>query len=153
MAADVAAAGAALEIVLESAAVFLCPIAAGVMIGATVENVMRRRLSGAVAAVACLMVPTIAVTAAVLLYPIMGLWDGATEGFLCGIGVFLALHQMYADPRLVAVSAVSVLAAFVLMELGVRTLLGPPPAYTIGDGPHFLLANVLRTIGPDSPTH
>ena len=153
MAADVAAAGATLEIVLESAALIVCPIAAGVTIGAAVRYATRRRLSGAVAAVACLTVPTIAVAAAVLLYPIIGLWDGATEGFLCGIGVFLALHQMYADPRLVAVSAVSVLAALVLMELGARTLLGPPPAYSIGDGPHFLLANVLRTIGPDSPTH
>src|SRR5438445_8940611 len=153
MAADVAAAGAALEIVLESAAVFLCPIAAGVMIGATVENVMRRRLSGAVVAVACLMVPTIAVTAAVLLYPVIGLWDGATEALLCGVGVFLALHQMYADARLVAVSAVSVVVAFMLLELGARTVLGPPPAYPIGDGPHFLLANMLRTVGPDSPTH
>src|SRR5438034_11197127 len=120
MAADVAAAGATLEIVLESAALIVCPIAAGVTIGAAVRYATRRRLSGAVAAVACLTVPTIAVAAAVLLYPIIGLWDGATEGFLCGIGVFLALHQMYADPRLVAVSAVSVLAALVLMELGAR---------------------------------
>src|SRR5439155_2970340 len=152
-AAHVAAAGAALGIFVESVALFLCPVVAGVMTGTAVRYAMRRRLSGAVVAVACLMVPTIAVAAAVLLYAIIGLWDGATEGFLCGIGVFLALHQMYADPRLVAVSAVSVLAALVLMELGARTLLGPPPAYSIGDGPHFLLANVLRTIGPDSPTH
>jgi hypothetical protein len=72
---------------------------------------------------------------------------------LCGVGVFLALHHMYADPRLVAVSAVSVLAALLLVELGARTLLGPPPAYPIGEGPHFLLANVLRTTAPDSPTH
>jgi len=152
-AAHVAAAGAALGIVAESVALFLFPIAAGVMIGAAVQHAMRRRLSGAVAAVACLIVPTIAAAAAVPLYPVIGLWDGATEGFLCGVGVFLALHRMYADARLVAVSAVSVLAAFVLLEVGARTVLGPPPAYPIGDGPHFLLVNVLRTIGPDSPTH
>ena len=152
-AAHVAAAGAALGIVPESVVLFLCPIAAGAMIGAALQHAMRRRLSGAVVAVACLMVPTIAVTAAVLLYPVIGLWDGATEALLCGIGVFLALHQMYADPRLVAVSAVSVVVAFMLLELGARTVLGPPPAYPIGDGPHFLLANMLRTVGPDSPTH
>src|SRR5207244_12030698 len=137
MAADVAAAGATLEIVLESAALIVCPIAAGVTIGAAVRYATRRRLSGAVAAVACLTVPTIAVTAAVLLYPVIGLWDGATEALLCGIGVFLALHQMYADPRLVAVSAVSVAVAFMLLELGARTVLGPPPAYPIRHGPHF----------------
>src|SRR6266849_4083138 len=116
-AARVAAAGAALGIVVESAALFLCPIAAGVMIGAAVRYATRRRLPGAVVAVVCLTLPTIAVTAAVLLYPVIGLWDGATEGFLCGVGVFLALHRMYADARLVAVSAVSVLAAFVLLEV------------------------------------
>ena len=91
---DVAAAGAALGIVLKSAALILCPVAAGMMIGAALRYAMRRRLSGAVAATACLMMPTIAATAAVLLYPVVGLWDGATEGFLCGVGVFLALHQM-----------------------------------------------------------
>ncbi|TMA79185.1 MAG: hypothetical protein E6J77_19990, partial [Deltaproteobacteria bacterium] len=72
MAADVAAAGATLEIVLESAALIVCPIAAGVTIGAAVRYAARRRLSGAVAAVACLTVPTIAVAAAVLLYPTIG---------------------------------------------------------------------------------
>src|SRR5204863_6289078 len=123
------------------------------MIGAALRHALRRRLSGALAATACLTVPTIATTAAVLLYPIVGLWDGATEGLLCGVGVFLALHEMYRDRRLIAVSAASVAAAFALLELGARTLLGPPPAYPIGDGPHLLLANVLRTIAPDSQTH
>src|SRR5947207_3371390 len=108
---DVAAAGAALGIVLESAALILCPVAAGMMIGAALQYALRRRLSGAVAATACLMVPTIAAMAAVLLYPVIGLWDGATEGFLCGVGALLALHQMYGDRRLIAVSAASVVAA------------------------------------------
>jgi acetyltransferase-like isoleucine patch superfamily enzyme len=89
-------------------------------------------------------VPTIAVAAAVLLFPVIGLWDGVTEGFLCGVGALLALHQMYGDRRLIALSAGSVVVAFALLELGARTFLGPPPAYPIGDGPHLLLANVLR---------
>jgi lysophospholipase L1-like esterase len=50
-------------------------------------------------------------------------------------------------------SAGSVVAAFALLELGARIFLGPPPAYPIGDGPHLLLANVLRFTGPDSPTY
>src|SRR6059058_4557445 len=66
MAADVAAAGATLEIVLESAALIVCPIAAGVTIGAAVRYATRRRLSGAVAAVACLTVPTIAAATAIV---------------------------------------------------------------------------------------
>jgi hypothetical protein len=150
---DVAAAGAALGTILGSVALVLCPVAAGMMIGAALRYALRRRLSGVVAAAACLIVPTIGAAAAVLLYPVIGLWDGMTEGFLCGVGALLALHQMYGDPRLIALSAGSVVVAFALLEFGARTFLGPPPAYPIGDGPHFLLANVLRRIGPDSPAH
>src|SRR5207302_270286 len=83
-AAHVAAAGAALGIFVESVALFLCPVVAGVMTGTAVRYAMRRRLSGAVVAVACLMVPTIAVTAAVLLYPVIGLWDGAVRARAAG---------------------------------------------------------------------
>src|SRR6185436_6490567 len=107
--------------------------------GVALRHALGRRLSGAVAAAACLIVPTIALTAAVLMLPVIGIWDGMTEGFLCGVGALLALHQMYRDPRLIALSAGSVVAAFALLELGARTFLGPPPAYPIGDGPHFLL--------------
>ncbi len=95
----------------------------------------------------------IALTAATLTFPVIGLWDGVTEGFLCGVGALIALHQMCSDPRLIALSAGSVVVAFALLELGARAFLGPPPAYPIGDGPHFLLANVLRMIGPDSPAY
>ncbi len=139
--------------ILTAAAVAFCPVAAGMMIGAAVRNVLRRRLSGVVAATACLVVPTITAMAAVLLLPVIGLWDGATEGALFGVGVCLTLHQMWSDPRLVATSALSFAAALALLELGTRMFLGPPPAYPIGDGPHFLLADVLRTAAPDSPTH
>jgi hypothetical protein len=110
-------------------------------------------LSGVLPAVACLLIPTVAAMAAVVLYPVTGLWDGATVGFLCGVGVLLSLHHTYADPRLVALTSVSVVASLLLLEIGARTFLGPPPAYPIGDGPHFLLAKVLRRIGPDSPAH
>ena len=81
-----ASASAALGIVLESAALILCPVAVGMAIGAALRHALGRRLSGAVAAAACLVVPTIALTAAVLTFPVIGLWDGVTEGFLCGVG-------------------------------------------------------------------
>jgi hypothetical protein len=148
-----ASASGALGIVLVSAALILCPVAVGMAIGAALRRALGRRLSGVVAAAACLVVPTIVLTAAVLMFPVIGLWDGVTEGFLFGVGALLALHRMYGDPRLIALSAGSVVAAFALLEIGARTFLGPPPAYPIGDGPHFLLANVLRRIGPDSPAH
>jgi hypothetical protein len=146
-------ASATLGIVLESTALILCPVVVGMATGAALRHALGRRLSGAVAAAACLVLPTIALTAAVSMFPVIGLWDGMTEGLLCGVGALLALHQMYGDPRLIALSAGSVVTAFALLELGARNFLGTPPAYPIGDGPHFLLANVLRRIGPDSPTH
>src|SRR5262245_13984610 len=107
-------------------------------VGAALRRALGRRLSGWVAAAACLIVPTIAVTTAVLMLPVIGLWDGVTEGLLCGVGVLLALHQTYADRRLIALSAGSFVVAFALLELGARAFLGPPPAYPIGDGPHLL---------------
>jgi len=148
-----AAAGASLAIVLESAALILGPVTAGMAIGAALRHALGRRLSGVVATVPCLVVPTIVLAAAVLMFPVIGLWDGVTEGFLCGVGALLALHHMYRDARLIALSAGSVVVAFALLELGARTFLGPPPAYPIGDGPYFLLANALRTIAPDSAAY
>src|SRR3954453_6223201 len=102
------------------------------MIGTALRYVLARRLSGATTAAACLIVPTIAVTGAVLLYPVVGLWDGATEGFLVGVGALLGGPRMYDHPRLIALTCVSVVAAFALLEVAARAFLGPPPAYPIG---------------------
>ncbi len=62
-------------------------------IGAALRHALGRRLSGVISAAACLVVPTIVLTAAVLMFPVIGLSDGLTEGFLCGVDALLALHQ------------------------------------------------------------
>src|SRR5262245_12443234 len=102
--------------------------------------------------IGCLTLPTVAATVLTICFPIVGLWDGVTEGFLCGVGVVWAAHRFYADPRNALLSAASVVAGLLLLEIATRVFLGTPPAYPIGDGPHLFLATVLRTTGPDSPS-
>jgi hypothetical protein len=73
-----AAAGPSLGIVLESAALILGPVGTGMAIGAALRHALGRRWSGVVAAAACLILPTIALAAAVLMFPVIGLWDVMT---------------------------------------------------------------------------
>jgi len=143
---------AAALMLLEAAAVLLCPIALGNFAGGALRGLAGGRLASVGAAAACLTIPAALATVLTILFPLVGLWDGLTEGLLCGAGVLCAAHRFYADPRHVALSAGSLLASFVVLELGARLFLGTPPAFPVGDGPHLLLAHSLRTTGPDSPT-
>ena len=141
----------ALTISLEATAVLVCPIALGGLVGVLLQRLMGRRLGGVGGVVGCLVLPTAVATVATIYFPLVGLWDGVTEGFLCGAGILWAAHRFYADARDVLLTAGSVVAGLLLIEVGARVFLGAPPAYPVGDGPHFLLATMLRTTGPDSP--
>lgn len=112
---------------------------------------MGRRLTGTAAAIGCLLVPAVVATVTTVCLPLVGLWDGATEGLLCGAGIVCAAHRSFADRREVLLAVASVVAGFLLLEVGARVLLGTPPAYPLGDGPHFLLSTMLRTTAPDAP--
>jgi lysophospholipase L1-like esterase len=139
-------------LILETLAVLACPITLGVMMGVLLRRLTGRRIASTAGALTCLMLPTAAAAVLTIRFPLIGLWDAITEGFLCGAGLLCAAHRFYADRRDVLLTAVSVLLAFLILEVGARLFLGTPPAYPVGEGPHFLLATVLRTIGPDSPT-
>jgi hypothetical protein len=101
--------------------------------------------------VVCLVLPAVVAAVTVIFFPVVGLWDGVTEGLLCGAGVVWAAHSLYADSRNVLLTTSSVLVSFAVLELGARFFLGHAPAYPVGNGPHFLLSTLLRTTGPDSP--
>jgi len=136
--------------ILEAAAVLGFPIALGILAGNLLVRRMGRRFVGAVAVIGCLILPLAMAVGSTILFPIVGLWDGVTEGVLCGVGILFAAHRLYADPRNALLTAGAVIAGVAVLELGARLFLGTPPAYPSGEGPHFLLANILRTKGPDS---
>ncbi len=136
--------------VLRATAVLIVPILLGAFIGMLLRRFVGRRVGGAAAVIACLMLPAAVAAILTIYFPIVGLWDGVTEGLLGGAGLLFAAHRAYADRRNVVLTAGSVVAGFVLLEIGARVVLGSPPAYPVGDGPHFLLANALRTTAPDA---
>ena len=143
---------AAMTMMLGAAAAIVGPIALGALLGVLLRTLMRGRFSGLPGLLGCLLLPTAVATLLTIRFPLVGLWDGVTEGFLCAVGILWTAHRFYTDPRNVLLTAGSVIASFALLEVGARVFLGTPPAYPVGDGPHFLLATVLRTIGPDSET-
>src|SRR5262249_51845105 len=68
---------------------------------------------------------------------------------LCGVGIVGAAHTFFADPRNILVTAGSLVASFLLLEVGARLFLGTPPAFP-SDGPSFFLSSMLRTAAPDA---
>lgn len=141
---------AILAMILEAAAVLLCPIALGVVAGVWLRRRMGRRLTGTGAAIACLLLPTGVATAFTIYFPFVGLWDAVTEGLLCGAGIIGAAYRFHADPRDLLVAGGSVVVTFAFLELTARLVLGTPPAFPSGDGPSFFLANTLRMAAPDA---
>lgn len=137
-------------VVLTAAAVLLGPIALGVVAGMVIRRGLGRRVVGASAAIACVLPPAALTTVATVYFPIVGLWDGVTAGFLCGAGVLFAAHGLFADVRNVWLTCGAVVFGFLLLEVGARAFLGMPPAFSVGDGPHLLLTHALRTTPPDA---
>lgn len=140
-------------LVLETLAVLFAPIVLGGVAGFGLRLARRRRIGGIIAMILCLTLPTLLATAAIIRFPVVGIWDAVTEGFLFGAGIVITAHRAFSDPRNVLLTAASVAVAFLLVEVGVRFSLPNAPAYpTGGEGPYFLLANVLRTTAPDAST-
>lgn len=136
-----------------AAAIVAAPILLGMLVGVVIVHLRKRHLAGIVALFACLALPTILALAFTLYIPILGLWDASIEGLLCGVGIVCAAHRAYADPRNLLLTATSVVVGFALLEITARIVLPHPPSYPIPpEGPQFLLANVVRTTGPDSPS-
>jgi hypothetical protein len=138
-------------IFLDAAATLVCPVVLGLFVGRLVRWCIGRRLADVAGAIACLLLPTALATVVTVYFPAVGLWDGVTEGVLCGAGILWAAHHLCADPRHVALAAGAFVAGFVFLEVAVRLFLGTPTAYPVEGGPHFFLADALRTTAPDAP--
>ena len=123
------------------------PILAGQLMGWVIRRLLGARRSGILWALVLILVPAGALIAVLPSMPIVGLWDGMVEGLLLGVGVLLGAHRVGAGGggRIGLAAAVAVVALAVL-EIAVRLLLPPPPAFPIGQ-PHLLLADSIRAGG------
>lgn len=88
--------------------------------------------------------PALVLTALVVRFPLVGLWDGLVEGVLIGLGVVGTAHRLLADRSRAAVGAVSMIASLMVLEVSCRLFLPAPPAFPIESGPHLFLADALR---------
>lgn len=124
------------------------PIAVGALIGTLVRRLAGGRSAGPIAICCALLIPAALTTGLTVWFPIVGLWDGLTEGLLLGVGILWAIHPAYADRRATLVSAGSVVVSLAFLEVASRLFFGPPPVYPTRSGPHLLLADTIRTADP-----
>jgi len=137
-------------LVLDAAAALLAPLLIGTLLGMAIRRRLGNRLSGRAAAAACLLLPAVATTFLTVCFPVIGVWDAATEGLLCGAGVLFTAHNLYAAPWSIGLTIGSVIVSLLGVEVATRAALSTPPAFAVGDGPHFWLADALRTTPPDA---
>ncbi len=140
-------------LILTALSVLLIPVFLGRRLGTFLAGGARGRVEGPLWVGACLFGPALLATVICSVLPVVGLWDGAVEGLLFGSGLVLGWHRIYRDQRNGMLTGISICVTLGLVEVGARIWLPAPPAFPIPiEGPQFLLANVLRTMGPDSPT-
>ncbi len=127
-----------------SVALVAVPIGLGALVGWVIRRVLRRRLGGFVAAIACVGVPAAGAFGLVTHFPVIGLWDAGIEGLLFGLGALWSAHRALAESRNLLLLAGSLSVSLLGLELGARLTLPPPPAFPTRGGPHLLLAEALR---------
>ncbi|NCG18036.1 MAG: hypothetical protein GWP91_03365, partial [Rhodobacterales bacterium] len=101
--------------------------------------------------VGCLLFPVVIAVTATVWSPVVGLWDALTEGALAGISCAAIAHRSRIELKKFGLSLVVTLVGLLGMEVGTRVLLPPAPTFPIGDGPHFLLSDMILFAGPDDP--
>jgi lysophospholipase L1-like esterase len=90
------------------------------------------------------LVPALAVFGLGVRFPIVGVWDTTVEAALVGFGTVWTAHRLFEDGRNVLLATVALAASLVLLEIGCRLFLPPPPAFPTSDGVHLFLADAMR---------
>lgn len=122
------------------------PILCGLLIGWAIRRLLGARRSGILWALVLILVPAGVVVALLPSMPVVGLWDGLAEGLLLGVGVVLGGHRVGAEGGRLALAAAIAVVSLAVLEIAVRLLLPPPPAFPSGR-PHLLLADSIRAGG------
>lgn len=121
------------------------PLGGGAILGSRLRYWSGRHWRGVTVVLACLLATTAAAVALAIRWPVVGLWDAGTEGFLLGLGILGSAHRGLADRRNPLLLAVAAFLSLILLEGLSRVFLPPPPGFPNKNGPHLLLANVLRS--------
>lgn len=125
--------------------VLVGPLGLGALMGLALRRVCGgRRLRGSAAALGCLVVPAAAAFYLGLRFPVLGVWDTAVEAALVGVGVVWTAHRALADWREALLALTALAASLLLLEIGCRVLLPPPPAFPTAAGVHLFLADAMR---------
>lgn len=133
-----------MTVALVGLATVLVPLAIGAVLASVVRRALGRRPRGVVVTLLALVVPVVAAVACIVWHPVVGFWDAATEGALVGIGFVAAAHGVFANgDRLASIVAGGALG-LLLVELGARWFLPPPPRFPTSAGVHFFLADAIR---------
>jgi hypothetical protein len=125
-------------------AVLAAPVGLGTLLGLALRQLRGRRLRGLGAAAGCLLVPAVVVFGLGLRFPVIGIWDTIVEAVLVGAGTLATAHRVLEDRRNVLLAVVALAVSFLLLEIGCRLLLPPPPAFPTGEGVHLFLADAMR---------
>jgi hypothetical protein len=131
------------EVVLIATCLIAGGVGAGALVGILVRRLRGGRRGGLVFALACVGVPAVAVTSLIWRFPIVGFWDAALDGILVGAGVLWTAHRAFGRSE-VLLMGLAAAGSLLLLELGCRLFLPPPPAFPTTEGPHVLLADAMR---------
>ncbi len=134
-----------LSTALVSLLLIAIPLSFGAMLGSRLRRLRGRHWRGVAVVLACLLATTATAVALVIRWPVIGLWDAGTEGFLLGIGILISAHRGFADRRNAWLLGLAFFLSLLLLEGLSRAFLPPPPGFPNNNGPHFLLADVLRS--------
>ena len=127
------------------ALIAVATVAVPLLIGAAVGRGMRGRARrGIVPVLLALTIPSVAATALVVRYPVVGLWDAGFAGFLFGVGIVMGGHETFADPRRIRAIGLGTLIGLLLLEGFVSSFLPPAPRFPSSAGVHLLLADSIR---------
>jgi len=127
-----------------SVALLALPLGMGALLGTSLCWVRKGHFGGVIVGLIFVIVPTVAAVWLVTHFPIVGLWDAGLEGLLFGIAVFWSAHRALEPRGNTALLVGSLMVSFLVLELGARLFLPPPPGFPSNGGPHLLLADALR---------
>jgi hypothetical protein len=133
-----------MNVALTALATIAVPLLLGAGLGAGVRRVYRRGLRGVAFVLLGLVIPSAAVVVLLAHYPVIGCWDAVFEGVLFGVGVVIGGHAALAESQRIWSIGLGTLAGLVLLEVGARAFLAPPPRFPSSAGVHLWLADSIR---------
>ncbi len=125
-------------------ALMLAPLGAGWLAGVGLRRLRRGRASGILWPLVALFLAVGVLLALDVRSALVGVWDAGVVAVLLVVGLLVALHRAFADPRNLVLSVGASVFGLLLLELAGRLVLPPPPAFPSQSGPELFLSDALR---------